>query len=84
MKSAIELIATMGWIKSRETYARFMMKRFVRFLAERGVTREGARTGILQACEPQGGRSTPGRSGAIINPASGDGTCHRPRKPTSA
>jgi integrase/recombinase XerD len=27
---AIELVAAMGWIKSRETYARFMMKRFVR------------------------------------------------------
>jgi len=37
---AIELIAAMGWIKSRETYARFMMKRFVRFLEERGVARE--------------------------------------------
>jgi integrase/recombinase XerD len=37
---AIELVAAMGWIKSRETYARFMMKRFVRFLAERGAARE--------------------------------------------
>ncbi|WP_428698293.1 tyrosine-type recombinase/integrase [Stappia sp.] len=37
---AVELVAAMGWIKSRETYARFMMKRFVRFLAERGVLRE--------------------------------------------
>jgi integrase/recombinase XerD len=44
-KRALELVAAMGWdgmgwIKSRETYARFMMKRFVGFLAERGVTRE--------------------------------------------
>lgn len=30
----------MGWIESRETYAKYMMKRFVRVLAERGVTRE--------------------------------------------
>jgi integrase/recombinase XerD len=37
---AIELVAAMGWIKSRETYARFIMKRFVRFLAERGAARE--------------------------------------------
>ncbi|MDB5392516.1 MAG: Phage integrase family protein [Rhodospirillales bacterium] len=37
---ATELVAAMGWIQSRETYARFMMKRFVRFLAVRGVTRE--------------------------------------------
>jgi hypothetical protein len=28
-KRALELVAAMGWIKSRETYARFMMKRFV-------------------------------------------------------
>jgi integrase/recombinase XerD len=39
-KRALELVAAMGWIKSHETYARFMMKRFVGFLAERGVTRE--------------------------------------------
>ncbi len=39
-KRALELVAALGWIKSRETYARFMMKRFVGFLAERGVTRE--------------------------------------------
>lgn len=38
---ATELVAAMGWIESRETYAKFMMKRFVRFLAERGVTSEG-------------------------------------------
>lgn len=37
---AIGLVTAMGWIESRETYARFMMKRFVRFLGERGVTRE--------------------------------------------
>jgi integrase/recombinase XerD len=37
---AIELVAAMGWIQSRETYAKFMMKRFVRLLAERGVTPE--------------------------------------------
>ncbi|OWK25847.1 hypothetical protein AJ87_00340, partial [Rhizobium yanglingense] len=37
---AIKLVAAMGWIESRETYARFIMKRFVRFLDERGVTRE--------------------------------------------
>lgn len=37
---AIELVAAMGWIQSRETYANFMMKRFVRFLADRGVGRE--------------------------------------------
>jgi integrase/recombinase XerD len=37
---AIELIAAMGWIESRETYAKFMMKRFVRFLAEHGVSHE--------------------------------------------
>jgi hypothetical protein len=34
-KRALELVAAMGRIKSRETYARFMMKRFVSFLAER-------------------------------------------------
>ena len=45
-KRALELVAAMGWIKSRETYARFMMKRFVGFLAERGVTRE------RQFCRP--------------------------------
>jgi site-specific recombinase XerD len=37
---AIEIVTAMGLIKSRETYARFMIKRFVHFLAERGVTRE--------------------------------------------
>lgn len=37
---AIELVADMDWIQSRQTYARFMLKRFVRFLSERGVTRE--------------------------------------------
>lgn len=37
---AIELVAGMDWIQSRQTYARFMLKRFVRFLSERGVTRE--------------------------------------------
>jgi hypothetical protein len=37
---AIELVATMGWIQSRETYANFMLKRFVSFLADRGVGRE--------------------------------------------
>ncbi|MEQ1952607.1 hypothetical protein [Mesorhizobium sp. CN2-181] len=39
-RGVIELVAAMGWIESRETYAKFMMKRFVRFLAKRGVTRE--------------------------------------------
>jgi integrase/recombinase XerD len=42
---AIELVAAMGWIKSRETYARFIMKRFVRFLAERGAARDRPATG---------------------------------------
>jgi integrase/recombinase XerD len=37
---AIELVAGMDWIQSRQTYARFMLKRFVHFLSERGVTRE--------------------------------------------
>jgi integrase/recombinase XerD len=37
---AIQLVAGMEWIQSRQTYARFMLKRFVRFLSERGVTRE--------------------------------------------
>ncbi|KQV12577.1 hypothetical protein ASC97_32260 [Rhizobium sp. Root1203] len=37
---AAELVLAMGWIESRETYANFMMKRFVSFLAERGATRE--------------------------------------------
>jgi hypothetical protein len=36
-KRALELVAAMGWIKSRKTYARFMMKRFVGFLAERAA-----------------------------------------------
>jgi integrase/recombinase XerD len=39
-RQATKLVTAMGWVKSRETYARFMMTRFVRFLAERGVTRE--------------------------------------------
>lgn len=39
-RRASELVAAMGWIESRKSYAKFMMKRFVRFLAERGVTRE--------------------------------------------
>nr|WP_202902637.1 MULTISPECIES: tyrosine-type recombinase/integrase [Rhizobium] len=37
---AAELVTAMGWIASRETYAKFMMKRFVSFLATRGVARE--------------------------------------------
>jgi site-specific recombinase XerD len=36
---AAELIAAMRWIESRASYAKFMMKRFGRFLGERGVTR---------------------------------------------
>ncbi len=39
-KQALELVSGMDWIQSRQTYARFMLKRFVRFLSERGVTRE--------------------------------------------
>lgn len=37
---ATELVAAIGWRETRETYAKFMMKRFVLFLARRGVTRE--------------------------------------------
>jgi site-specific recombinase XerD len=37
---ALELVAGMDWIESRRIYARFMLKRFVSFLSERGVTRE--------------------------------------------
>jgi integrase/recombinase XerD len=56
---AIELVAAMGWIQSRETYANFMMKRFVSFLADRGVGRERpalspkevARSGLRAAYE---------------------------------
>jgi integrase/recombinase XerD len=37
---AIELVASMGWIQSRKTYANLIMKRFVSFLAGRGAGRE--------------------------------------------
>jgi integrase/recombinase XerD len=34
---AVALVATTGWMKTRRTYPAFMVRRFIRFLAEQGV-----------------------------------------------